>query len=116
MKLTTHFKEHLEWVNSPEGAPWERFDVQRVVSMAACIVDGYLIVGNRHFCPIMQMTIENMGLTDEQQMNHDVRTEQGFVDQWGVYMTRREAWHVAEAAGQIKQIFTKGVLYSECYL
>ncbi len=27
--------------------------------------------------------------------------EQGFVDQRGVFMTREEAWKVAEAAGQI---------------
>jgi hypothetical protein len=26
---------------------------------------------------------------------------QGFIDQFGVYMTRQEAWKVAEAAGQI---------------
>jgi hypothetical protein len=64
----------------------------------------------------MQMTLDNMNLTDEQYHNHDVRTEQGFVDQYGVYMSRREAWVVAKAAGQIKEVFTEGVLYSECYL
>lgn len=81
--------------------------------MAANIVDGHLIVGNRHFCPIMQMTIDNLNLRDE---NHYHDSEQGFVDQWGVYMSRQEAWRVAKAAGQIKEVFTEGVLYSECYL
>jgi len=94
---------------------WERFSVQRVVSMAACIVDGHLIVGNRHFCPIMRMTIENLGI-DPFDNQHDMDTDQGFVDQWGVYMSREEAWVVAKAAGQIKKVYTKGILYSECYL
>lgn len=116
--MTEHFKEHIEWVMGGgfgDGAPiWERANVQRVVSMAACIVGGHLVVGNRHFCPIMHLTIEKMGLRDD--APHDMSTEQGFVDQWGVYMSRREAWDVAKAAGQIKQVFQEGVLYSECYL
>jgi hypothetical protein len=29
-------------------------------------------------------------------------TEQGFIDQFGVFMTREEAYEVAKAAGQIK--------------
>jgi hypothetical protein len=41
--------------------------------------------------------------------------EQGFIDQFGVFMTREEAWVVAEAAGQIKfgRDYSKGTLYSE---
>lgn len=116
-KKTEHFQEHLDWVYKDGVPAWERFDtVQRVVSMAACIVDGNLIVGNRHFCPIMRLTIDTLGLTEDQCNNHDVRTEQGFVDQYGVYMSRREAWDVAKEAGQIKETFQEGVLYSECYL
>lgn len=111
-KVTDAFQEHLNWALVPD-AIWERADVQRVVSMAACIVDGFLIVGNRHFCPIMRMMIDNLGLDCHK---HDVRTQQGFVDQWGVYMTRQEAWDIAKAAGQIKEVFQEGVLYSECYL
>lgn len=100
-KVTDDFKSHLDWVDKDSNPPWLRSpDTIRVVSMAACIVDGNLIVGNRHFCPIMRMTIEMLGLSGEQlQQNHDMRTEQGFVDQWGVYMSREEAWCVAEAAG-----------------
>lgn len=112
-KYSKQYKEHIEWVFQ-EGVPiWERANVQRLVSMAANIVDGHLIVGNRHFCPIMQMTIDNLKLRDE---NHCHDSEQGFVDQWGVYMSRQEAWKVAKEAGQIKEVFTEGVLYSECYL
>lgn len=89
------------------------FNEIRRVSMAANIVGGHLIVGNRHFCPLMHMQIDLLGLRDSQ---HDIGTDQGFVDQWGIYMSREEAWVVAKNAGQIREIFTEGVLYSECYL
>lgn len=113
-EVTQQYIDMMEFAK-PNNAlsVWERFETKRVVSMAACIVDGHLIVGNRHFCPIMNMTIDNLGIDCKK---HDVRTDQGFVDQWGVWMSRQEAWIVAKAAGQIKQVFTEGILYSECYL
>lgn len=100
--------EHEEWARSQDF-----FNDVRVVSMAANIIGGRLIVGNRHFCPIMQMQIDALGLDRGE---HEVRTDQGFVDQWGIYMTREEAWEVAKKAGQIKEVFVEGVLFSECYL
>lgn len=44
--------------------------------------------------------------------------EQGFIDQHGAFMSRREAWEVAEAAGQIIRRVggdeaDGGTLYSE---
>lgn len=89
------------------------FDEIRVVSMAANIVDGRLIIGNRHFCPLMQMQIELLGLNCKE---HNISTDQGFVDQWGIYMNREEAWFVAKNANQIKEVFVEGILFSECYL
>lgn len=38
---------------------------------------------------------------DRLRFQHLHDPDQGFVDQWGVYMTREEAYQVAEAAGQI---------------
>lgn len=111
--LTDDYKERLEWVFEDGIPAWERFNVQRVVSMAANIVGGYLIVGNRHFCPIMRMTIDNLGLLNEDDCG---KAHQGFVDQYGVYMNRQDAWDVAKSAGQIKQVYTEGTLFSECYL
>lgn len=118
-KMTPEFKERMDWVlgvsDGSNKPVWERFNVQRVVSMAACIVDGYLIVGNRHFCPVMQMTMRNLNI-DFHDYIHEMGEDQGFIDQWGVYMSREEGWEVAKAAGQIKKVFTEGVLFSECYL
>lgn len=113
-------KQHQEYFKTKwmiETEEWARsqefFDRVRVVSMAANIVDGRLIVGNRHFCPIMQMQIETQGLNSRV---HNIGTDQGFIDQWGIYMSRQEAWDVAKRAGQIKEVFQEGTLYSECYL
>lgn len=77
-------KEHFEWVFK-DGTPiWERADVQRRVAMSACRVNGYILVGVRHFCPIMCMQMEAIGLTgDVFEREHDMWTDQGFVDQWG---------------------------------
>lgn len=91
----------------------KNFHQIRRVSMAANIVDGRLIVGNRHFCPLMHMQIDALGLNARK---HNISFDQGFVDQWGIYMSREEAWDVAKARGQIREVFQEGVLYSECYL
>ena len=113
--VTEHFAKHLYWVfDGGEGKPiWERGGKQRVVSMAACIVDGHLIVGNRHFCPVMSLQLDLLGIRGGSKPS-----DQGFVDQFGVYMTREEAYIVAKAAGQLKyhEDGWEEVLYSESYL
>ncbi len=81
--------------------------------MAANIVDGHLIIGNRHFCPLMTMQID---LLELDYVKHHIGVDQGFVDQWGIFMSRQEAWDVAKARGQIKEVFVEGTLFSECYL
>lgn len=90
-----------------------KFHELRKVSMAACIVQGHLVVGNRHFCPIMRLQLDRLGIKDYRGCHGD---NQGFIDQWGIYMTREEAWVVAERAGQIVNRYSDGILFSECYL
>ena len=56
---------------------------------------------------------------DAKQFMHRQGDDQGFVDQYGVYMTRQEAYTVAEAAGQLRfpqaclMSAEGGILYSE---
>jgi hypothetical protein len=70
---------------------------QRRVVCAACkLEDGTFIVGARHMDGIMHATRARIG----KEFLHEPDA-QGFIDQRGVYMTRQEAWKVAEAAGQI---------------
>jgi hypothetical protein len=58
---------------------------------------GDIICGPRHFDSIMHMQIRNTGHPRE----FWKFAEQGFVDQYGKFLTREEAWKVASIAGQI---------------
>lgn len=61
---------------------------RRIVCAAIRDGHGSIICGPRHWDKICRST------------KHDA-WEQGFVDQRGEFLTREEAWKVAEAAGQI---------------
>lgn len=88
----------------------------RVVVCAANRYNGCeVVLGARHFdtrmCEAI-VTCEAAGGA----FNHDTE-EQGFIDQWGVFMDREEALAVATAAGQINTRRPKGnpvsILFSE---
>lgn len=55
-----------------------------------------IALGARHYDPIMRDAIANAAGTAAEWRG----AEQGFVDQWGTFMTREEALQVALAAGQ----------------
>lgn len=79
----------------------------RVVVCAAVrsLINPFIIwVGPRHF-----------DMTMREYMPGKIDGEQGFIDQFGKFMTRQEAWKVAEAAGQIKYRCggDEGKLFSE---
>lgn len=57
-----------------------------------------VIVGPRHFDPVMQAQIERCTLIPNSGRSME---EQGFIDQWGVFMSREEALIVAYNAGQL---------------
>ena len=67
-----------------------------------------IAIGVRHFDMVM---LEQM----PKPLWSDYEIEQGFIDQFGLFMTREEAYLVAQAAGQIKYRCggDEGVLYSE---
>ena len=71
---------------------------QRRVVCAACRSSktGAIVLGPRHMDVVMRLHVQQID-------NHDYHDfdDQGFIDQWGVFMSRREAWKVAEAANQI---------------
>lgn len=47
-------------------------------------------------------------------MSHWKNVHQGFVDQYGKFHTREEAWKIAEEQGQIRQVSGRhGTLFSE---
>lgn len=86
---------------------------RRVVCAAIRAADGELLLGIRHYSPDMHRQI-SMRVDGAKFLNrHD--PDQGFVDQWGRYMTREEAFVAASKAGQIvrPQACRDGTLYSE---
>ena len=89
-------------------------EIRRVVSAAARNSRGQIIASPRHCDLIFHQTV--VLIKDEKEQNEwTYHSEQGFIDQWGVFMTREEAWEVALAANQVyKRVGgDNGKLYSE---
>lgn len=103
---------------TPDGKTWwDHHNVQRRIASAACNYHGYIVTGVRHHCMIMRMQIDASGgkaLLDEWVSVNSGVKQQGFVDQFGNFLTRTEAWPIAVAANQlIRHDITPGKLYSE---
>ncbi len=80
---------------------------RRVVCAANRVVyyvEGFsrhaIALGARHFDPLMRDQIESHWLAMRGSRDQWRASEQGFIDQWGTFMTREEALVVALAAGQ----------------
>jgi len=69
---------------------------QRYVVCAANRKADVIICGARHFDTVMRSNIKLLGL-------QFTAWEQGFIDQFGVFMTREEAFIVATDANQIRR-------------
>lgn len=72
---------------------------RRVVCAAIRAADGTVLLGVRHYSRDMHAQIAVR--MDGQKFMHRHDEDQGFVDQRGVFMSREEAYKVAQAAGQI---------------
>jgi len=85
----------------------------RIVCAAnRCRKTGLVIPGPpRHFDPVMHSIM----LALDAKGGDWRRSEEGFITQHGEFLTREQAWVVAERAGQIFRRFPcpEGVLYSE---
>ena len=87
-------------------------NIRRVVCAAIRAEDGDIIVGVRHYSKDMHAQINSR--FDGGKFCNRGGEDQGFVDQWGVYMTRTEAWEVAKRQNQIiRDIGVDTELYSE---
>ena len=86
-------------------------DKRHVVCAAAKTLAGQIVPSARHGDTLMHSLITALGANFS-------RCTQGFIDQYGVFMSRQEAWKVAEAAWQIRKrvegdATVGGTLYSE---
>lgn len=73
-------------------------EIQRVVC-AACRYDGIIVVGIRHLDKLMRQTMKMMYPNDDR-ITHKFAREQGFVDQFGNFLTREEALMIAKKKSQ----------------
>jgi hypothetical protein len=73
--------------------------VRRVVCAAIRAADGEILIGLRHYSPDMHRQIA--ARSDGEKFKRRGDNDQGFVDQWGRWMGREEAYQIAQANGQI---------------
>lgn len=73
----------------------------RVVVCAACRYGELIVCSARHHDPVMNKQLRFLKEENEIDIHNRGDYEQGFIDQWGVFMNREEALAVATAAGQI---------------
>lgn len=93
----------------------------RIVCAANLLSDGTILVGARHWDTMMQnqlyLYLEAKGLTEEVWISRKGRLEeeQGFIDQFGKFYTRKEAYVIAEKENQIIRSigYETDELYSE---
>lgn len=79
------------------------------VVCAALRFDGVIVASPRHFDKTAHGIIDKLALKIS-----PGKWEQGFVDQFGNFLTREEAWITAEKNGQIiRTVSSPGILYSE---
>lgn len=88
--------------------------MQRIVCAANRLEGHVLLLGARHWDSWMHDSYHKLGLSSEKSF----KCEQGFIDNRGNFLTRTEAWKIAEAAGQIIRrcggdTIDGGTLYSE---
>lgn len=72
---------------------------QRIVCAAIKYTNGTVILGIRHFDKIMHDTIQCKQLNTPRSLFD--KNEQGFIDQHGNFLTRKEAWVIAVREKQI---------------
>lgn len=90
----------------------------RFVVCAACRYGEMIICGARHYDMVMHGVLAQLKQDALFEFEKAGKAEQGFIDQRGVFMDRREAYKVAVEAGQLnvrreKAPGPEGMLFSE---
>ena len=77
-------------------------DDTRQIVCAANRYGDIIICGARHFDMVMHSQID--ALAEDKKPKYPSEWEQGFINTWGEFITRKEAWTVACFNRQIKRI------------
>lgn len=83
-----------------EDAKRSNKDLNRIVSAANKCGD-FLILGPRHWDSTMHQQYKLLEKHLGENLPRPEEFKQGFIDRYGIFLTREEAWKVALAAGQI---------------
>lgn len=70
-----------------------------IVAAAMLLTNGDIVVGVRHLSPDMRAIMLKAYGKDY----HKLIQKQGFVDQYGNFYDRKEAWKIADKMGQIRR-------------
>lgn len=111
----------------PEGLPevcyqkahwWDGRNLQRRIVCAANrfeMKDGGTLVipGSRHYSKDMSAVLDE--LRDDVVNDHVHGENQGFIDQWGNYFNREDAYVIAYHSGQIDTVRKKGETSKDLY-
>ena len=89
----------------PDDSGLEINGIKRFIVCAANRYGDTVVIGVRHFCPLMRQNLDGVGSNLElrilnQGSGLNPVTCQGFIDQFGHWLSREEALHIAEANGQ----------------
>lgn len=85
----------------------------RRVVCAACRLGDVILAGARHFDTVMHSQLQPMSINESETCMLG-GAEQGFIDQFGIFLTREEAFILAAEKGQIKgRPNIPGTLFSE---
>lgn len=100
--------EYPETAGATEWKPDYSVTPRRIVC-AAMRKEGRIVTGARHYDKVMRSQMEAAeGLVWWR------GCRQGFIDQFGDFIDREEAWKIAEEQEQIRRdVASKGVLFSE---
>lgn len=91
---------------------WDWSGIEHPVRIVVCAAnrreDGLILCGARHWDGIMCAQADAIGWDDSKM------AEQGFIDQFGIFLTREEAREIALASGQkLRNPEPEEILFSE---
>lgn len=85
----------------------DKVSKNHIVCAAIKDEDGLIIPGARHLDMIMINILKSLGVEGYK------RYDQGFIDKYGNWLSRRDAYDIAEDNGQLKSEDPNRILYSE---
>ncbi|WDS62172.1 hypothetical protein [Pseudomonas phage D6] len=87
------------WIDEPDfkGWRWDRYNVKRVIVCAANRYGDFIVTGSRHFSVPMWFTLELIG---DDALKAYGKCEQGFIDQYGMFWNRTDAYNLCREQGR----------------